>query len=90
MNLLDILTIASYIALNVDVLFHITKIYKTKSCDDISLVGLGIRYLAILIILVKFITISEVTLILGQILLTISFTLYFILSVHYFITCRRK
>lgn len=90
MNLLDILTIASYIALNVDVLFQIHKIFETKSCDDISLIGLAVRYAAILIILIKFLSLSELPLILGQVLLTVTFTFYLALVGHYFIKCKRK
>lgn len=90
MNLLDILTIASYIALNVDVIFQIGKIHETKSCEDVSLIGLSIRYAAILIILIKFVTLSELPLILGQVLLTVTFTLYFALAIHYFAKCNKK
>ena len=49
MTLLDLLTLLSYIALNVDILFQIRRIYQTKSSRDLSLVGMSIRYAAILI-----------------------------------------
>ena len=66
MALLDVLTLLSYIALNVDILFQIRRIYHTKSSRDLSLFGMSVRYAAILIILIKFITLSDVPLIIGQ------------------------
>jgi len=85
MNFLDFLTIFSYIALNVDILFQARQICKTKSSKDLSLIGLTIRYIAILIILVKFISLSELSLIIGQGLIALTFTTYFTLAVFYFV-----
>jgi hypothetical protein len=85
MNILDILTVISYIALNVDIVFQIRQIYRTKSSEDLSLVGMSIRYLAILVILIKFISVSDIALIIGQALIITSFTTYFILAIYYFI-----
>lgn len=84
MSFLDIITFASYVALTADVLFQIHSIRVTKSAEDISLIGLGIRYLAIVIILYKFFTLSDWALFLGQVLLMVVFTLYMILAVYYF------
>jgi len=84
MTLLDLLTLLSYIALNVDILFQIRRIYHTKSSRDLSLFGMSIRYTAILIILIKFISISDVPLIIGQGLITLTFTTYLALAVYYF------
>jgi uncharacterized protein with PQ loop repeat len=84
MTLLDLLTLASYIALNVDILFQIKRIYRTKSSRDLSLTGMAIRYAAILIILIKFITISDLPLIIGQALILLTFTTYFALALYYF------
>jgi hypothetical protein len=84
MTLLDTLTLLSYIALNIDILFQIKRIYKTKSSRDLSLLGMSIRYAAILIILVKFISISDLPLIIGQALITLTFTTYFVVAVYYF------
>lgn len=83
MNLLNFFTVISYIALNVDVLFQIRQIHRTKSSKDLSLVGLFIRYIAILIILVKFLSLSDISLIMGQGLLVFTFTTYFIFAVYY-------
>ena len=89
MNLLDFLTIVSYIALNVDILFQTKQIYKTKSSKDLSLIGLTIRYVAILVILIKFISLSDIPLIMGQGLIVVTFTTYFILATYYFINNKR-
>ena len=79
MNLLDILTIISYVALNVDILFQIKQIYTTKSSRDVSLIGLTIRYVAILVILIKFVSLSDIPQMIGQSLIVITFTTYFII-----------
>ena len=84
MTPLDLLTLLSYIALNVDILFQIKRIYQTKSSHDLSLTGMSIRYAAILIIMIKFINISDVPLIIGQGLIVLTFTTYFALALYYF------
>ena len=84
MNFLDWLTLASYIALNADILFPIRRIYYTKSSQDLSLLGMTVRYAAILVILIKFISLSDTPLIIGQGLITITFTAYFALAIMYF------
>ncbi len=85
MNPLDIFTILSYIGLNVDIIFQIRRIYKTKSSRDISLFGLSIRYAAIIIILIKFVSLSDVSLVIGQGLILMTFTVYFLLATLYFL-----
>ena len=90
MTLLDLLTLLSYIALNVDILFQIRRIYQTKSSRDLSLVGMSIRYAAILIILIKFISISDLPLIIGQGLIVLTFTTYIALALYYFDRFRRR
>jgi hypothetical protein len=84
MTTLDLLTLLSYVALNVDILFQIRRIYRTKSSHDLSLVGMSIRYAAILIILAKFISLSDLPLILGQGLIVLTFTTYLALALYYF------
>jgi hypothetical protein len=84
MTPLDLLTLLSYIALNVDILFQIKRIYQTKSSHDLSLAGMSMRYAAILIIMIKFINISDVPLIIGQGLIVLTFTTYFALALYYF------
>ena len=43
----NLLTLLSYIALNVDIVFQTKHIYQTKSSRDLSLTGMSIRYAAI-------------------------------------------
>jgi hypothetical protein len=38
-NSLDIFTVLSYIGLNIDIIFQIRRVYKTKSSRDLSLFG---------------------------------------------------
>ena len=90
MALLDVLTLLSYIALNVDILFQIRRIYHTKSSHDLSLFGMTVRYAAILIILIKFISLSDVPLIIGQGLIVLTFTTYFALALYYFVTRKQN
>jgi uncharacterized protein with PQ loop repeat len=84
MNILDLLTLLSYIALNVDIMLQVKRIYRRKSSDDLSLVGMTIRYIAIIIILVKFASLRDVPLVIGQGLCAVTFTVYFVLAVLYF------
>ena len=90
MNTLDILTLLSYIALNVDVLLQVRRIYITKSARDLSLLGMSIRYVAILIILIKFWSLSDIPLLIGQGLIAVSFSLYFGLAVYYVRTTHKE
>ena len=84
MTLLDLLTLFSYIALNVDIVSQIRRIYRTKSSRDLSLFGMGVRYTAIFIILIKFLSISDVPLIIGQGLIVVTYSTYFALALYYF------
>jgi len=84
MTLLDLVTLLSYVALNVDILFQIRRIYRTKSSRDLSLFGMGVRYTAIFIILIKFVSLSDLPLIVGQGLIVLTYTTYFALALYYF------
>ena len=84
MNLLDFLTLLSYVGLNLDVILEIRRIRRTRSSRDLSLLGMSIRYIAILIILIKFMSISDLPLVIGQALIAITFGVYFLLALVYF------
>ncbi len=90
MSTLDWLTLASYIALNVDIVLQIKRIYRTKSSKDLSLAGMLIRYVAILVILIKFMSLSDLPLIVGQGIIAFTFTVYFVLAALYFLRHRRS
>lgn len=83
MNLLDLLTLLSFIGLNIDVLLQAHKIRQVKSSEDISMGGLLVRWVAIFVILYKLICIGDVALIVGQGLLAITFTSYMVLVFSY-------
>jgi len=83
-NLLDVFTFLAYVALSADIFFQIGRIYHTKSSHDLSLTGLLIRYAAILVILYKFVRLDDMPLIVGQVLLTTTFTVYLTLAFFYF------
>jgi uncharacterized protein with PQ loop repeat len=89
MNFLDWLTILAYIAVNIDMVLQTKRIYKTKSSEDLSLVGMTVRYLAIIIVLFKFVSLDSMSLITGQVVTTLTFTVYFTLAVMYFLRHRR-
>lgn len=84
MPLLDWLTLLSYVALNVDVILETRRIYRTKSSNDLSLFGMLIRYIAIIIVLIKFVSLHDPSLVIGQALIAFTFTLYLALAVVYF------
>lgn len=84
MTILDWLTLVSYIALNVDIVLQIKRIYQRKSSEDLSLVGMTIRYAAILIIAFKFLSLGDLPLIIGQGIAVVTFGAYFALAILYF------
>lgn len=83
MNILDWLTLLSYLALNIDIVLQIRRIYRTKSSEDLSLLGMTIRYVAILIIVIKFAAIGDAALIIGQGIAVVTFGTYFGLALRY-------
>ena len=83
MNWLDWLTLISYIALNVEICMQAWHIYRTKSSHDLSIPGMVIRFMAIAIILVKFATIGDLPILIGQAVIVLTFGTYFALAIHY-------
>lgn len=83
MDILNIITLLSYLALTVDIVFQIRHLRHTKSSRDISLTGVMIRYLAIIIIFYKFFTLDEWALVVGQGVLALVFTIYLFLALCY-------
>lgn len=90
MNLLDFLTLLSFIGLNVDVLLQARKIRAIKSSDEISILGLMVRFVAIFVILYKLICIGDLALIVGQGLLAITFTSYMVLVFSYLPKAKKR
>lgn len=83
MNILNTVALLACFAIAADVILQIKHIYRTKSSHDLSLAGMIIRYIAILIILVKLISLKDVILIAGQSLIALTFTLYLALAYAY-------
>ncbi len=83
MDFIDLLTLISYAALNVDLIFQIRRLKKTHSSEDISITGLVVRYLAILVILYKFIRLGDVALTIGQLLILLTVSVYFYFVLRY-------
>jgi uncharacterized protein with PQ loop repeat len=90
MSSLDLLTYIATFALTIDVLLQIKHIYHTKSSRDISIIGLCIRFFAIIVLLFKFISLNDFPLVMGQLLIAVTFTAYFALAGVYFIHRRKK
>jgi uncharacterized protein with PQ loop repeat len=90
MNLLDFLTLLSFIGLNVDVILQARKIRQVKSSEDISIAGLMVRFVAIFVILYKLICVGDMALILGQALLALTFTTYMFLVFSYLPKAKKK
>lgn len=90
MTLLDFLTLLSFVGLNIDVLLQAHKIREVKSAEDISMSGLVVRFVAIFIILYKLLCIGDITLIIGQGLLAITFASYMILVFSYLPKAKKK
>lgn len=83
MNFLDFITLLSFVGLTVDVLLQAHRVRQVKSSEDISIVGLSVRFFAIFIILYKLIVIGDFALIVGQAMLAIVFTSYLVLVISY-------
>jgi hypothetical protein len=90
MSILDWLTLGSYVALNVDIVCQIIRIHRTKSSADLSLFGMTIRYIAIIIILVKFMSLGDMPLTIGQGIVALTFTTYLVLALFYFMHRKKE
>lgn len=90
MNLLNWLTLLSYLALNVDIVLEIRRIRTTKSSNDLSIIGMTIRYVVLFIILAKFISLNDALLVTGQALIVLTFTVYITLALYYIRHGRKK
>ena len=82
-DLLNYITIFAYVAFTTETIFQIVHLYKRKSSLDISLNGCIIRLIAVLVVLIKFVSIDDWILIIGQIFLVTSYIIYFSLVIVY-------
>ena len=76
-------TVLAYIALSVDVIFQIHKIWVRKSSADVSIPGVVIRTTAIGVFLVKFTLLKDMIIIAGQSVFLLLMAVYIVLLVTY-------
>lgn len=76
-------SIIAYMAFSIDLLMQIFKIQKNKSSDDVTSWGVGIRLMGSCILLLKFITVNDSYLMVGQGLFSLTILAY-LLTVVYF------
>lgn len=81
--LISYATVISYVAFSTDLIFQILKIYRRKSSADISAQGTAFRLIGSTIILLKFITVKDPYLIVGQIVFTLTVATYLIMIAKY-------
>ena len=81
--IIDYALIIAFIALTLDIIIQIIHIWKRRSSKDISLKGCIIRFIGVLIILVKFFLLKDIYLIFGQTLLMLTYILYIFLIIYF-------
>jgi hypothetical protein len=83
MNFIDWATFIAFIAFNVDLLFEIQKVMKTRDSKDVSLPGIFIRLSASTVLVLKFVYIKDDALIIGQGIFTAILLVYFVLLMKF-------
>lgn len=76
-------TLISYIAFSTNLLLQIFLVYRRKSSLDISWKGLTFSLIGSLVILLKFLTLNDIYLILGQIVFSITVATYLTMVIYY-------
>ena len=90
MTFLNWLTLMSYAALNIDIILETRRIHRTRSSNDLSIIGMAIRFIVVFIILAKFASIGDRLLIAGQGVIAVTFSVYFALAFYYIRHGRKK
>lgn len=83
MEIVNILVIISYIALNLDVLLQNYRVYQIRESVDISLTGVVMRLFAVAVLAFKFHLLSEWALYIGQTILAVNVAAYLLLVTRY-------
>lgn len=83
MSFLDLATGFSLAALNVDIVLQNIRVFRRKSSRDISLYGVIARYVAIFVILIKYLSLNDWVLYLGQAVIATNVTVYLVLVIRY-------
>jgi hypothetical protein len=81
--LVDYATVIYYIAFSADLLFQIIRVYRRKSSLDISWKGTFVRTIGSSVIFIKFLTVGDRSLIVGQSVFLIAVFVYLILVIYY-------
>jgi len=83
MNYLDIATFFSLVALNIDIVLQNLRVFRRKSSKDISIMGVIVRYIAIFVILLKYLSLNDQVLRIGQMVIAANVTVYLVLVIRY-------
>lgn len=76
-------TLISYIAFSIDLLFQILRVYKRKSSLDVSWKGTAFRLVGSTVIFIKFLTLDDTYLIVGQFVFILTVITYLIFVLYY-------
>ncbi len=80
---IDYASFVALLMLAAAVISQMFKIKERRSAEDLSLLAISIRFTAMLIILVKMITLRDVYLVSGQSVLLVVYVLYIIQVLHW-------
>lgn len=83
MHFVDLAALFSLLALNVDIALQNRRVFLRRSSRDISIIGLLVRYAAIFVLLIKYVTLDDTILIAGQAIIALNVTLYVVLVHKY-------
>lgn len=83
MHFVDLAALFSLLALNVDIALQKRRVFLRRSSRDISIIGLLVRYAAIFVLLIKYVTLDDTILIAGQAIIALNVTLYVVLVHKY-------
>jgi hypothetical protein len=82
-ELINLLVIVSFVALNLDVLLQNYRLYQIRESVDISLSGVALRLFAVIVLATKFHLLDEGALFAGQSLLAVNVAVYLALVTRY-------
>lgn len=83
MDVINILVVVSFVALNLDVLLQNYRLFEIRESVDISLSGVALRLLAVVILAAKFYMLDEGALFIGQTVLGLNVAVYLVLVTRY-------
>jgi hypothetical protein len=82
-ELINLLVIVSFVALNLDVLLQNYRLYQIRESVDISLSGVALRLFAVIVLATKFYLLDEGALFAGQSILAVNVAVYLVLVTRY-------